>query len=290
MKNPVLRIRIKTELIKLLTQGEAEIRDNLINYNASLHLSRKLTKRLNSIISLLKNDKSAKPLLSGVKYLLRLNKESSDSRDAFVLQNLLEELVKKENNDSLTEILMLTEQTRKENAELISEVKINDYLNKYLNAFIELKNELNEHQLSNTNLQMIKSAIKDNYREGLILLKKSSKSLNIRTLHRWRKSVKQMQYTFEFLGYTGCGKLKKYIKSLDQIAKQTGYVHDLDNLIKYFNKRRVLFYGDLNSLVRYMDSKMQKTYNRSVKKGTGLYKKELSMKKIGKLLSRNNFK
>ena len=74
------------------------------------------------------------------------------------------------------------------------------------------------------------------------------------------------------------------------LAEQTGYIHDLDNLIKYFRKKRVSFNGDLNSLVRNMDRKMKKTYNRSVKKGTVLYKKELSIKKTGKLLSRNNFK
>jgi CHAD domain len=251
----------------------------------TVHETRKAIKRVRTLELLRKDMVGRKRRRKRRKLLRQAAGELSGARDAQVLLNTLEGLMRRDPRGlpgspgvSRLHAVLLAEQRSAERA-----LRRSGALERALQPLEAIREEVAAERRKagrKREARSLRSAVEDIYEEGRSAMRAARRRGGIAEMHQWRKRVKDLRYateaTLEAHGpSTKQGKrLKRIANRADQLGEALGEEHDLALLKQRIKREKALFHGDKRgrrALMRSLRRRRAKLRKRAFTAGASLY-------------------
>lgn len=215
------------ETISRIIQKETD-NDTLV------HDLRKSVKNLRALLKLLRKETGTEFFKKNNFALRDLNRRSAAIRNYSALIKLVQSISEKYEKTLITESLNLLLLRLQSDFKEVQRITNYDALFRYYQTKLEkYKSELNNLEINESRFASIKAGITRIYSDGIKSFEIAIENPQEKTLHEWRKNVKDLYYCSVTLIPFWNPVLKSFIKELKVLSDMLGELHDYYELTHY---------------------------------------------------------
>lgn len=211
-----------------------EINQNETDNDSLVHDLRKNVKNLRALLKLLRKETGEEFFKKNNFTLRDLNSRSAAIRNYSALIKLIQSISKQNESEAYRETLSLLLLRLQSDFEEVKRVTTYDTLFKYNQTHLEkYKSQLNNLKINETRFVSIKAGITRVYSAGIGSFEIAIENPQEKTLHEWRKNLKDLYYCSLTLTPIWKPVLKSLTKELKVLADMLGELHDFYELTHY---------------------------------------------------------
>lgn len=224
-------IRISSVIIN---ETILEIKQKETDNDSLVHNLRKNVKNLRALLKLLRKETGEEFFKKNNFALRDLNSRSAAIRNYSALIKLIQLISEKNKATAFEEPLNLLLLRLQSDFEEVQRVTTYDTLFKYNQAQLEkYKSQLNSLEINETRFGSIKAGITRIYSDGINSFEVAIENPQEKTLHEWRKNIKDLYYCSLTLTPIWKPVLKSFAKELKVLDEMLGDIHDYYELTHY---------------------------------------------------------
>jgi len=224
-------IRISSVIID---ESISQIKQKETDNDSLVHDLRKSVKNLRALLKLLRKETGTEFFKKNNFALRDLNSRSAAIRNYSALIKLIESISEQDQATQFLESLNLLLLRLKSDFEEVKRITTYDTLFRYNQTQLEkYKSELNNLEINESRFAYIKAGITRVYSDGIGSFEIAIENPQEKSLHEWRKNVKDLYYCSLTLTPIWKPVLKSFTKELNVLSEMLGELHDFYELTHY---------------------------------------------------------
>lgn len=232
----------------------------------ALHEARKGIKRIRALLHMVRGIIPEETFRRENQFYRQIGRALSPGRDAAVFVATIKNLQRHAKKKKAAVRLLVEDLIIRERAEFAAFTATWHRFEQPLRAAMERIDYWNLSQLTCNDLQL---SAKQTYKEGRRKFARARKNPTGKSLHAWRKQVKNLGYYLCVVKVLGRGKLDKRISGLKSLGECIGEYHDLVMLNAVLKRQaQQQGYADLKPEIKERRSRLEK---RALKQGCRMY-------------------